>query len=72
VHQVHRTIRSALKEAKKRKIITDNRAELARAPKVEEQDYEPYDVDEIQRIRRLLHAARLDSPGDRAHEVAGR
>ncbi|WP_326566913.1 site-specific integrase [Amycolatopsis rhabdoformis] len=50
VHQVHRTIRTALKEAKKRKIIADNPAELARAPKVEEVEYEPYDVDEIQRV----------------------
>ncbi len=50
VHQVHRTIRTALKEAKKRRIISENPAELARAPKVEEQDYEPYDVDEIQSI----------------------
>ncbi|WP_037363747.1 tyrosine-type recombinase/integrase [Amycolatopsis orientalis] len=50
VHQVHRTIRTALKEAKKRKIIADNPAELARAPKVEDIETEPYDVDEIQSI----------------------
>jgi hypothetical protein len=34
VHQVHRTIRTALNEAKRKKIITENPAELARAPKV--------------------------------------
>lgn len=50
VHQVHRTIRTALNEAKRRDIITKNPAELARPPKVEEEDYEPYEVDEVQRI----------------------
>lgn len=46
VHQVHRTIRTALNEAKRKKIITDNPAELARAPKVEPEEVEPYNVDE--------------------------
>ena len=50
VHQVHRTIRTALNEAKRKKIITDNPAELARAPKVEPEEVEPYNVDEVQRI----------------------
>jgi integrase len=44
VHQVHRTIRAALNEAKRRKKITENPALLARAPKVEEEEVEPYSV----------------------------
>lgn len=54
VHQVHRTIRAALNEAKRRRHITVNPAELARPPKVEEEEVEPYTVDEV---RRLLSAA---------------
>ena len=50
VHQVHRTIRTALNEAKKKKIITESPVDLARAPTVDEEEVEPYDVDEIQRI----------------------
>jgi integrase len=54
VHQVHRTVRAALNEAKRRKHITVNPAELARPPKVEEEEVEPYSVDDV---RRLLNAA---------------
>lgn len=54
VHQVHRTIRAALNEARRRRHITVNPAELARPPKVEEEEVEPYSVDEV---RRLLSAA---------------
>ena len=39
-----------MNEAKRKKIITDNPAELARAPKVEPEEVEPYNVDEVQRI----------------------
>jgi integrase len=49
-HQVHRTMRAALGEAKRRGHITSNPAALARAPKVEEEDIEAYSVDEVQRI----------------------
>ena len=54
VHQVHRTIRAALNEAKRRKHIGENPAELARAPKVDEEEVEPCTVEEVQR---LLEAA---------------
>lgn len=54
-HQVHRTIRAALGEAHRRGYITANPAALARPPKVEEEEVEPYSVAEIQRI---LEAAR--------------
>lgn len=46
-HQVHRTIRAALNEAKRRKHITENPASIARAPKVDETEVEPYTVEEI-------------------------
>lgn len=49
-HQVHRTIRAALNEAVRRKHITENPARLARAPKVDEAEVEPYSVEEIKRI----------------------
>ncbi|WP_306744312.1 tyrosine-type recombinase/integrase [Saccharothrix yanglingensis] len=54
VHQVHGTIRAALNIAVRRKHITENPATLARAPKLEELEVEPYTVDEV---KRLLEAA---------------
>ena len=54
VHQVHRTIRAALNEAMRRRHITENPAILARAPKVEEEEVEPYTVAQI---KSLLEAA---------------
>jgi integrase len=53
-HQAHRTIRAALNEAVRRGHISGNPALLARAPKVVEEEIEPYSVDEI---KRLLEAA---------------
>jgi integrase len=50
VHQIHRTIRAALNEAKRRKKITENPALLARAPKVEEEEIEPYSVAQVKSI----------------------
>jgi integrase len=49
-HQVHRTIRAALNEAMRRKHVTENVATVARAPKVEEEEVEPFTVDDIVRI----------------------
>ncbi|MGO1050572.1 tyrosine-type recombinase/integrase [Crossiella sp. CA198] len=46
-HQVHRTARTAFGEAKNREHIFRNPVELAKAPKVEEEEIEPYDVDEV-------------------------
>lgn len=54
VHQVHRTIRAALNEAKRREKITKNPATLAKPPKVDEDEVEPCSVEEIMR---LLEAA---------------
>jgi integrase len=50
VHQVHRTVRAALNEAMKRKRITENPALLAKAPKVEEEEVEPYSVAQVKSI----------------------
>jgi Phage integrase, N-terminal SAM-like domain len=50
VHQVHRTIRAALNEAMRRKKITENPALLARAPKVEENEVEPYSVAQVKSL----------------------
>jgi integrase len=54
VHQVHRTIRAALNEAMRRKKITENPVLLTRAPKVEEDEVEPYSVAQV---KSLLEAA---------------
>lgn len=50
MHQIHRTIRAALNEAMRRKRITENPALLARAPKVEEEEVEPYSVTQVKSI----------------------
>jgi len=54
VHHVHRTLRAALNEAVRRSHLTRNPVLLAKAPKLDEEEVEPYDVPEIQR---LLEAA---------------
>ena len=54
-HQVHRTIRTALGEAVRRRQVQENVATLAKAPKIEAKEPEPYSVAEI---RSILTAAR--------------
>lgn len=49
-HQAHRTIRVALSEAQRRGHIVRNVAALAKAPKLGEQEIEPYSVAEIQHL----------------------
>jgi integrase len=49
-HQAHRTIRAALNEAVRRRHVTENPALLARAPKVDEEEVEPYSVEEVKRL----------------------
>lgn len=66
VHQVHRTIRAALNEAKRCKHIHTNPAELARAPKLDEEEVERYGVDEIKKILMAAQAERNSAMGDRA------
>ncbi|WP_307825489.1 tyrosine-type recombinase/integrase [Streptomyces sioyaensis] len=55
-HQAHRTVRAALNEAVRRRHITINPATVAKAPRLEEEEVEPYSVEEVQRI--LLEAER--------------
>ncbi|MFB7780051.1 tyrosine-type recombinase/integrase [Streptomyces bauhiniae] len=56
-HHVHRTVRVALGEAVRRGHVTTNAAEIARAPRLEEEDIEPYTIEEVKSL--LLEASRL-------------
>jgi integrase len=49
-HQVHRTFRTSLNEAVRRGYLGKNPVELAKAPRVREEEVEPYTVDEVQRL----------------------
>ena len=49
-HQAHRVIRAALSEAERRGRVTRNVAKLARAPRLEELEVEPYSVAEVQSL----------------------
>ncbi|MCM2420203.1 tyrosine-type recombinase/integrase [Streptomyces sp. RKAG293] len=55
-HQSHRTLRTALGEAVKRGHISINPAEIAKAPRLEEEEIELYTAEEVQRL--LLEAAK--------------
>ena len=57
-HQVHRTVRTALNEAVRRGYLTKNPATLARTQRVDEDEVEPYNVDEIQRLFRTATQTR--------------
>jgi integrase len=50
VHQAHRTLRAALNEAVRRGHLTRNPVLLAKAPRVVEEEIEPFTVDEARRI----------------------
>lgn len=54
VHHVHRTLRAALNEAVRRSHLIRNPVLFAKAPKLDTDEVEPYDVPEVQR---LLEAA---------------
>ncbi len=49
-HQVHRTVRTAFGEAERRGHLTRNAAAIAKAPRIEEEEVEPLDAEEIQRL----------------------
>ncbi|RZU29872.1 site-specific recombinase XerD [Streptomyces sp. BK022] len=49
-HQAHRTARTALNEAVRRQHLTSNPASIAKAPKIEEEEVEPYTVEEVQSL----------------------
>ncbi|MFG3492449.1 tyrosine-type recombinase/integrase [Streptomyces sp. NPDC047972] len=54
IHQIHRTFRTALNEAVRRGHLARNPVQLAKAPRVSEEEIEPYTVDEV---KWLLRAA---------------
>ncbi|KMS86852.1 hypothetical protein ACZ91_34160 [Streptomyces regensis] len=56
-HHVHRTIRVALGEAVRRGRVPTNAAEIAKAPRLEEEDIEPYTIEEVRSL--LVEAAKL-------------
>lgn len=49
-HQVHRTIRTALNEAVRRGYVSKNPALLARTPRMEDEEIEPYTVEEVKQL----------------------
>jgi len=49
-HQAHRTMRTALNEAVRRGHIVRNPAVLAKAPRLTEEEIEPFTIEEIKRI----------------------
>jgi integrase len=61
VHQVHRTLRTALNEAVRRRHITENPVRLAKAPALDDEEVEPYTLQEISRL--------LEVAADRRHPV---
>ncbi|MCF3143506.1 tyrosine-type recombinase/integrase [Streptomyces platensis] len=56
-HQAHRTVNTALNEAVRRRHLTTNPASIAKAPKFEEEEVEPYSLEEVQRL--LAEATRV-------------
>lgn len=50
VHQAHRTVRTALNEAVRRGHLSQNPATIARPPRVDPHDVEPFAVDEVKRL----------------------
>ena len=58
VHQAHRTMRTALSEAVRRGYLTNNPATHARAPRIVEEEIEPYGVPDIQRLLRIARQRR--------------
>ncbi|OWV01634.1 site-specific integrase [Micromonospora wenchangensis] len=49
-HQAHRTLRTALNEAVRRQHLVRNPASLAKPPRLEDEEVEPYSVEEVQRL----------------------
>lgn len=58
IHQAHRTVRTALGEAMRRGHITSNPAQLARPPRIPEEEIIPFTKEEAARILRACQARR--------------
>ncbi|KOG31618.1 tyrosine-type recombinase/integrase [Streptomyces resistomycificus] len=52
IHQIHRTFRTALNEAVRRGHLTRNPVQLAKAPRLSEEEIEPFTITEVQRLLR--------------------
>lgn len=57
-HQVHRTARAAFREARKRRKITENPFDIVKAPRLDDEEVEPFDVEEIQTLMSAALARR--------------
>ncbi|MFB8771924.1 tyrosine-type recombinase/integrase [Streptomyces broussonetiae] len=57
-HQAHRTFRTALNEAVRRGHLAQNPVLLAKAPRVNDEEIEPYTVEEVQRLLRAADGRR--------------
>lgn len=62
-HQAHRTLRTALNEAMRRGYLAKNPASLAKPPRLDDEEVEPYSVEEVQRL--LMAAAETRRNGAR-------
>lgn len=62
VHQVHRTLRTALNQAVRRGYLTQNPALMAKTPALAEEEVEPFTIAEVQR---LFLAAQKERNGTR-------
>lgn len=60
-NQAHRTIRTALGEAERRGRITRNAAKLAKAPRPDEIEIEPYSFDEVRQLLKAAQARRISA-----------
>lgn len=58
IHQIHRTFRTALNEAVRRGHLTRNPVQLAKAPRISEEEIEPYTVEEVKRLLRAADGRR--------------
>ncbi|MFD6285227.1 tyrosine-type recombinase/integrase [Streptomyces sp. NPDC060205] len=52
IHQIHRTFRTSLNEAVRRGHLARNPVQLAKAPRLREEEVEPYTVEEVQSLLR--------------------
>ncbi|KMS73576.1 integrase [Streptomyces viridochromogenes] len=53
IHQIHRTFRTSLNEAVRRGHLGRNPVQLAKSPRVREEEVEPYTVEEVQRLLQI-------------------
>ncbi|MFJ3758915.1 tyrosine-type recombinase/integrase [Streptomyces sp. NPDC090080] len=58
IHQIHRTFRTALNEAVRRGHLGRNPVQLAKAPRLREEEVKPYTVEEVQRLLRTADGRR--------------